>query len=338
MSATLAELLAHQQSSAIAVIDGERNITYGELEHTSRKLASGLAACGIGKGDRVGVMLANVPAWPQLLFACARIGAIAVAVNTRFGSAEIADVVGRSGCRALVVGGGHRGVDFEDVVAGIDSDSLPAVEIVVRSGAPPARLPRELLRGRNTVAYDQLLEHPAMRVEHTGPETPCCIFTTSGTTSLPKFVLHKQSALVLHARAAAQAFGYHEPDTVTLQATPFCGIYGFTQAMASLAAGRPNVLLTSFDAAAALRLAEAHGVTQFNGTDEMLRQMLNAAGAGRPFSRLRFYGCALFGPAAAEIVSEAESRGVRVRGLYGMSETQALLTLQPAELALEERM
>jgi len=334
---TLTELLVQQRSSSTALIDGERRISYGELEEASRRLATGLSAHGIGSGDRLGVMLANVPAWPELLFACARIGAIVVAINTRFGSTEVGDIIGRSGCRALVLGRAYKGVDFEEVVAAAKPENLSSVKLVVSHG-PRAQPPRALFPGRTTIACEELLQHPPTVADHAGPETPCCIFTTSGTTSLPKFVLHKQAALVTHAQAAAQAFGYEEAETVTLQATPFCGIYGFSQALATLAAGRPVVLLHAFDAAEAVRLIEAHRVTQFNGTDEMLRQMLAAAESGNPFASLRFFGCALFGPAAADIVTEAESRGVHVRGLYGMSETQALLTLQPEEFELAERM
>jgi fatty-acyl-CoA synthase len=337
VSSTLTELITQQRSSSTALIDGGRRISYGELDEASRRLASGLAAHGIGAGDRVGALLANVPAWPELLFACARIGAIAVAINTRFGSAEVEDIAGRSRCKALVLGRASKGVEFEEIVAGVNPENLSAVELLI-SHESPVRPPRAPLPGRKTIAYEELLQHPPMVADHAGPETPCCIFTTSGTTSLPKFVLHKQSALVTHARAAARAFGYQDAATVTLQATPFCGIYGFSQALATLAAGRPIVLLHAFDAAEAVRLSEVHRVTQLNGTDEMLRQMLGAAGSRNPFASLQFFGCALFGPAAAEIVAEAESRGVRVRGLYGMSETQALLTLQPEELEFAERM
>ncbi len=333
---TLSELLEAQAHDAIALIDGDRRISYGELLHTGRCLASGLAAHGIGTGDRVGVLMANVPAWPALLFACARLGAVIVAINTRFGSADVEDILERTACKTLVLGAKTGRTDFAGVLAGVDPVKLSALRTVVVEDAASLPAPSSM-HGCQTVAYDSLLQHPAMTIDHAVGDTPCCMFTTSGTTSAPKFVVHKQAALVTHAGAVADAFGYLAPNTVTLQATPFCGIYGFSQAMATLAAGRPIVLLHTFKADAAVKLGAAHGVTQFNGTDDMLRHMLNA-GVPDPFPALRFFGCALFGPAAAEIVTQAQARGVHVRGLFGMSETQALLTLQRDDLDLNERM
>ena len=133
MPVTLTELLSQQRPSATAVIDGGRRITFGELEDASRRLASGLSAYGIGSEDRVGILVANDPAWLELLFACARIGAIAVAINTRFGSAEVEDIAGRSSCKALVLGRNYRNVDFAALVSGADARMLSAVNCHVRN-------------------------------------------------------------------------------------------------------------------------------------------------------------------------------------------------------------
>src|SRR5262245_31982267 len=77
--------------------------TYASLAAESARVARGLAALGIGEGDRVGLWLPNHVEWLTVYFALARLGAIAVAINTRFRSAEVADIVDRSGCRALVL-------------------------------------------------------------------------------------------------------------------------------------------------------------------------------------------------------------------------------------------
>src|SRR6267154_301612 len=89
--------LAATFGDAPAVIWGDRRISFAALDQESRRVASGLAALGIGPGDRVALWLPNTPAWLALHFACARLGAIVVAVNTRFRSAELADIIARSG-------------------------------------------------------------------------------------------------------------------------------------------------------------------------------------------------------------------------------------------------
>ena len=65
---------------------------------------------------------------------------------------------------------------------------------------------------------------------------PCNIFTTSGTTSAPKFVLHRQGAIASHAQQVARGFGFDAAETLSLVVLPLCGVFGFNQAMATLAA------------------------------------------------------------------------------------------------------
>src|SRR5271168_225882 len=84
------EVRAAATPAATALLwQGECTDVAGLLDE-SRRLAGALRELGIAKGDRVALWLPNCPAWITLFFACARLGAIAVAVNTRFRSSEIA--------------------------------------------------------------------------------------------------------------------------------------------------------------------------------------------------------------------------------------------------------
>src|SRR5579862_4478399 len=97
----LADWVEHSPQ-APAFIHGDRVVSFGELHERALRAAQGLADLGIGPGDRVALWLPNVPAYPILYFACVRLGAIAVAVNTRFRAVEVADIVSRSGAKVLV--------------------------------------------------------------------------------------------------------------------------------------------------------------------------------------------------------------------------------------------
>src|SRR5215203_3654066 len=102
MASSLTDFLAqHEQErgSAAALIYGGQPVTYLALAAESRRVAQGLADLGVRAGDRVALWLPNVPAWLACFFACARLGAIAVTVNTRFKSTEVADIVGRAGAK-----------------------------------------------------------------------------------------------------------------------------------------------------------------------------------------------------------------------------------------------
>src|SRR5258707_14821571 len=82
---------------APAFVHGDRALSFAELHEQALRAARGLSDLGVAPGDRVALWLPNVPAYPILYFACARLGAIAVAVITRY-RAEI----GRASCRERV--------------------------------------------------------------------------------------------------------------------------------------------------------------------------------------------------------------------------------------------
>lgn len=324
---TLSSLVDAADPAATAIVHEERRIAYGTLADESRRLAAGLKGLGIGRGDRVAVWLPNTPEWLVTLFACARLGAIVVSINTRFRSAEVEDIVGRCECRALVLWPTFRNIDFPGILAGVDRAALSALgDVVVVGEAPPA----PLLPGARITAYDDLLEAAPLPADEAGPEDPCLIFTTSGTTAKPKFVLHAQGRVAAQAHHVATGHGYRAADACLLQILPFCGTFGLTQAVATLAAGRTMVLTTVFDAAEAVTLARAHNVTHFNGGDDMIARMVEACREIGPLDSLRFCGFARFSGAPG-VVEAAAAAGITMAGLFGMSETHALFAVQPRD-------
>jgi fatty-acyl-CoA synthase len=105
--------------------------------------------------------------------------------------------------------------------------------------------------------------------------------------------------------------------------------------MAALAAGRPLVMAPTWNAEQAARDLVAHRITHCNGTDEALAQLLDC----RPdFSNVRFCGYAAFNPAHDDIVRRAEAQGLKLVGLYGASEVQALFARQHEDAPAAERM
>ena len=339
---TLSALLgavARRAPEAPALIYGARRVGFAELEDLSRRAAQGLAELGVGAGDRVALWLPNVPAWFTLYLACARLGAIAVAVNTRFKSAEVEDLVGRSGAKVLALMPGFKAIDFAAILDAVDGAALEGLETVIlydEEGSAPGPAPG-LGLGRRVVRYADLESRPPHQRDRARPEAGCAIFTTSGTTRAPKLVLHSQSAVVAHARQVARDFGYDADDAVMLQALPLCGVFGFCQAMASLASGRPMVLMPSFEPESAARLVNQHRVTHSNGSDDMFHRLLAAREGPRPLPSLRLAGFADFNPELDDIVGEAEDRGLTLVGLYGMSEVQALFARQKVDAETGER-
>lgn len=333
---TLVADIAEQTPDAPAFLHGDRTISFLELTESARRAAQGLADLGIGPGDRVALWLPNVPAYPILYLACIRLGAIAVAVNTRYRAVEVADIVGRSGAKVLACAPGFRRIDFLSILADIEPEALDRLSAIVTVGDEPASVPPAIERLRR-VPFERLLSRPRLGLNNAKASAPCNIFTTSGTTSAPKFVLHRQGAIAGHAQQVARAFGFTAPDTLSLSILPLCGVYGFDQTMATLAAGRPCVLVDSSEIDEIARLIQRHRPTTLFGSDDMYARLLDKVPGDRPFPSVKWAGYAAFNASLDDIAESAERRGLFLCGLYGMSEVQALYSLQPIESEVARR-
>ena len=334
--AALLEVRATRAPEGAALLDRDRPVAYAALADEAARLAAGLRSIGVGAGDRVALWLPNLPAWLATFFACGRLGAIAVSVNTRFRSHEAQDIVGRAGCKAIVFWPGFRNIDFAGILAECDPAALGSLTHVVAYAEGDERVPGRI-HGRQVVAYRALADGTPMREEAGRPESGCVIFTTSGTTKAPKFVLHDQRTVLHHARDVACGFGYEADDARVLVTAPLCGVFGFTNAMGALAAGAPIVMYPTFDAAESAQAVLRHGVTHTHASDEMIGRMLEAVPGTPAFPNAKFFGYASFSPAYADLPQRAEARGLTVVGLYGMSEVHALMARQSEAAPFAER-
>ena len=159
---TLLADVADATPDAPAFIHGERRLSFAELLDCAARAAQGLSDLGVGPGDRVALWLPNIPAYPILYFACARLGAIAVAVNTRYRAVEVADIVGRSGAKVLACAPAFRRIDFLSILAGIAPDALDRLSAIVTVGETPEPVP-PAIEHRRRVPFDRLLSRPPLR-------------------------------------------------------------------------------------------------------------------------------------------------------------------------------
>jgi fatty-acyl-CoA synthase len=326
MASTLTEFLAQQtrtRGATTALVYNEQPITYDALAAESRRVAQGLADLGIVAGDRVALWLPNVPAWLACFFACARLGAIVVTVNTRFRSNEVADIVGRSGAKVLVLWPDFRHIDFAGILRDVAPGALSELQSFVAYDESPEPITPSPLLGRPVVRYSDLAQRPEFDADHARPDAGCIIFTTSGTTRAPKFVLHPQSSITRHAGDMARAFGFDAVDAAILLTVPVCGVFGFCNTTAALAAGRPLVMLPTFDAQAAAQAIHTHRITHLAAVSDIVAQLLATSADEVPFPGVRMVIGARTGQAAP-----AQARGLCMVGVYGMSEVQGMLSLR----------
>ncbi len=331
---TLPFLLARASGEATAIVSPAGALTYGQLAQASARVAAGLRRLGVAPGDRVAIWLPNVDAWLEVFFACARIGAIAVAVNTRFRSSELADILGRSRAKVLVFWPAFKQIDFAGILGDCAPADLAHLAAVVTYGA--AAGDGDTLLGRPVVTYAALADHaPLEDVAATG-EAGCALFTTSGTSSRPKFVLHDQRTLAAHACNVVRAWSL-SADSVTLLVPPLCGVFGLATTLATLAGGGRLIMSPVWDAPSDGAAIVRHGVTHLYASDTALAQLLQLPQAPAFARSLQHVGYAAFSPGEADIVARAEAIGVRVAGLYGSSELQALLAAQDSAAPVAAR-
>jgi len=231
---------------------------------------------------------------------------------------------------------GFRRADFAGVLAGCGTHSLSGLDHVVVYGEADDGIP-DTVAGKPAVPYALLAASRPLGRTAAHADAGCAIFTTSGTTKAPKFVLHDQKTLVGHAFDVMRGFGLG-PTSVTYLAPPLCGVFGACNALAAIAAGRPLVMTPAWDAKEALRQIDAHGVTHFNATDDAVAQLLDETPRTPVLPNVRFVGYAAFNPAQDDIVARAGERGLKLVGLYGISEIQALFARQDENASPQERM
>ena len=291
--------LLESSSSRISFDDGS-SMTSAELAANGARLAAGLQNSGLKSGDRIAIWLANGAAYLEVIAACAAGSFVGVNVNTRYSPTEAATLIERSGAALTIT---DQPSDLPGGLAIMTPTQLPAI------------------------AANEPIEHRA------SAEDPFLVFTTSGTTSKPKMVLHKQRSIVQHSLAVAPFFGLSR-DTPALVALPMCGVFGLNSFASAIAGDSPIWLAGQFDAAAAAEAVVRHHIVAMNGSDDMFYRMMQQQ---HDLSSLKICGYGAFNASLDDVAVRADTLGMKLSGVYGMSEVQALLAFRGTDTPLEVR-
>lgn len=196
-----------------------RDVSFRELSRASNRLANALAATGLKRGDRIGLLLPQCPETAITHIAAYKLGAVAVPLASLFGVDALKYRLVNSGARALVTD--PAGFEKIDEIAG----ELPDLAtIIVVGGSGEANFAALLAKSSDEFA-------PAS----TGPDDPAVMVYTSGTTGPPKGALHGHRVLLGHLPGVA----------FTHDGLPQAGDVMWTPADWAWAGGLFNVLLPS---------------------------------------------------------------------------------------------
>jgi long-chain acyl-CoA synthetase len=298
-----------------AILFQDKPITYDELERQVEAAAAGIAALGVRKGDRVGVLVHNIPHFVYAYLGIVRAGGVMVPLNTMFTADEVSFILADAEARAVVVA-----EPFLHTVDGL-RETLPMLEHVVVTGgsAPMGAMSWEQMIGRGKAAPDITLD----------PEDLACLPYTSGTTGKPKgaMLTHGNLTANLEQMSGVPLLAETEKDVVLL-VLPMFHIYALNVSLGlTFREGATAVLQERFDPVASLDAIERHRVTVIFGAPPMFVAWLSTPGIEkRDLSsvRLAVSGAA---PLPGAVLEDFQRKlGITIWEGYGLTETSPGLT------------
>jgi fatty-acyl-CoA synthase len=329
-----------------AIVAGDERITFAAFRHRSLALARGLAALGLGPGDTVALWMPNRPAWFVAQHACARLGAVVVALNPRYRAHELAYILAQSDSRALLLTDHLGGIDYLETLDAVlpelrhavpgelDAPRFPRLRHVIVDAEDPYpgchRLADVVALGRDAAA---LPPGP-------GPDDVFTLLYTSGTTSFPK------GAMISHRNCVPHGWNCGErlrltPDDRVLHTLPAAGTWGGVNIpLTAWSHGAALVLVDVFDPLRVLWLIERERCTVWNAVDQMARAVLEHPGLDRhDRSTLRTGGFAATGGGGHGLFEAVVERlGVPLAFQpYGMTEVNAMALNHELDEPLELR-
>jgi len=314
-------LHARVQPAGVAYTTGTKVLTWSEYDRLSTALAALLVSVGLDPGDRLAVLLPDGPTVHVVYLAAEKAGLVVVGVGHRAGDREMRHLLGLTGARALLSHATHGGRSAEELRAALSSEGVALDHHLV--------IPDLTADGLSPVLVDGAEAGPAepgiIAGRSIGPDDLFMLNSTSGTTGLPKCVMHTQNRwFYFHQLAALSGrFGDHEVFMSVIPA-PF-GFGLWTAHFTPGILGCPTVVMERFEPGAALDLIERYRVTVLCCVSTQFIMLLNTqAEQARDLSSLR---CMYTGGEAVPYERAAEfeeTTGAKVLQFYGSNETGAL--------------
>lgn len=276
------------------------------LDMRASRVASALAAHGVGLGDRVAIIARNGPAQFELFFGCAKAGAIFLPINWRLAPREIAGILGDSTPALLIV---------EEALQGLLAETLTPLATILLSEYPA---------WRDAESPDDPGTLPT-------PERPLLILYTSGTTGLPKGVVLSHRNLSFLAQMAHELWDM-TASSVNLVASPLFHIGGIGYGLTTLSQGGHTVLMQQVVPTEIVEAIQNHRVTHGFFVPTLVQMLLEVPGvSGMDMSSINriVYGGAPIGEAVLK-------RAIAVLGCgfmntYGMTETAGTVIMMAPE-------
>lgn len=322
----LAHWAEHRPDHPVLVWDppdgAARTWTYRQLDEDARRLAVGLAARGVVKGDKVLIHADNCPELVLAWLACATVGAVGVTTNTKSVGAELTYFIDKARCVAAIT---------QPQFAAMVVEAGPALRWVAVTSSDADGDPVGDTTGLDLVAFDDLFGDaatwPGRQAE---PMLPFGIMFTSGTTNKPKAVVHTHANAIWASRIGPRNIDLGPEDRYLIY-LPFFHVNAQSWSFFPvLGVGATAVLVPKWSTSRFWDVVADHGITHIS----LMPFVMGTLGqADRPQTRLRV---GVFGL----IVPELDAMfGIAVYAAYGMTELVShAITGKPTEMLASRSM
>ncbi len=318
---------ARKYPSRTALVLGEMQLTYAQVDAMANQVAGYLVSQGVEPGDRVALSCPNLPYFPVVYYGILKAGAVVVPLNVLNKGRENTYYLDDSGAKVYFcfegtpeLAMGEEGYAGFQAAAGCDQFVMMTAQL----GAPSP------IEGVPTLAEVLGGQPPTFETVVREETDTAVILYTSGTTGQPKGAELTHANLVLNALTCNRLFASQPATDIHLVTLPLFHSFGSTVQMnAGFSVAATLVLLPRFEPATAVALMDQHEVSYFAGVPTMWWGLLGAlegANVEKIASNLRM---AVSGGASlpVEIIKEVKARlGVQVLEGYGLSETSPVAT------------
>ncbi len=304
---------AAERGDHVAVRWQDRALTYAQLDERVDAVTAALAEKGVGPGDRVAIVLPNVPAFVEAWYGVLRLGAVAVPAAPALAADELRHILADSGAVLAVVS-----ASVAEAVAPLRG-VLPALRTVVVAGATAASA---------DARWATMVADPGGQPVETerGPDDLAALVYTSGTTGRPRGAMLTNRNLVTNQDQSLAGRHRVEPDDVVLLVLPLFHVYGLNVGLGpTVTMGATVVLQERFDPYATAELVAQTGVTVLLGAPPMYVAWAQSP----PQDQLRGVRLCASGAAAlprAVWTAFREATGHEIREGYGLTEAAPSVT------------
>ena len=307
---TLADLIrlhGRWRGDRPALIVGDRRLSWRDFERDTARVANGLAALGLRAGDRVVLLMDNSLEMALTLFGILRQGCVAVPLNVSVNDTAVGAMIADARARAIFASGDHCArIDALRAV----NPTVAASRLVAVDASPPGW----------TGFHDWHRAQSEQLATIVRPAQECNVIYSSGTTGVPKGIVHTHRCRMSWAADLAQVLRYRS-DCVTLCSLGLFSNITWVAMLCTLYVGGTLVVMRSFRPAAALDLIERERITHGTVVPLQIERLLSEPSvAGRDLASLDTFMCC-GSPLALEAKRAFPERfGCRLIELYGLTE------------------